>query len=185
MSKRSRCLSVLLLLVFFGLLLIGPGAAQEKKEFDPRSLPKVLKEGADSLEKDIPSGKADAEAVQQMVKQAEVDLQNLGTQIATLKASQAAGELQLKQAQEALDSFSQRQGQVAAQIKDLQDKREQLSKQVSTRSDALDSLKQEVNRLKAAKNPLWKSPEIQKALGALPAVGQTVQGRRHPDPGAL
>ena len=163
MSKRSRCLSVLLLLVFFGLLLIGPGAAQEKKEFDPRSLLKVLKEGADSLEKDIPSGKADVEAVRQMVKQAEVDLQNLGTQIATLKASQAAGELQLKQAQEALDSFSQRQGQVAAQIKDLQDKREQLSKQVSTRSDALDSLKQEVNRLKAAKNPLWKSPEIQKA----------------------
>ena len=145
--------------------MAAPAPGQEKKEFDLKSLPKVLKDGADSLEKDIPAGKADTEALQQLVKQAEKDLQDLGNQIATLKASQAAGELQVKQAQEALDGFSQRQGQVAAQIKDLQDKREQLSKQASARVTAFAGLKQEAERLKAVKNSLWKSPEIQKGWG--------------------
>ena len=161
--RRWSGLAVLVLLMAWCLLVAAPAPGQEKKEFDVKSLPKVLKDGADSLEKDIPAGKADTEALQQLVKQAEKDLQDLGNQIATLKASQAAGELQVKQAQEALDGFSQRQGQVAAQIKDLQDKREQLSKQASARVAAFEGLKQEAERLKAVKNSLWKSPEIQKA----------------------
>ena len=163
--RRWSGLAVLILLMAWGLLLAAPAPGQEKKEFNVKSLPKVLKDGADSLEKDIPAGKADTEALQQSVKQAEKDLQDLGNQIATLKASQAAGELQIKQAQDALDGFSQREGQVAAQIKDLQDKREQLSKQASARVTAFAGLKQEVERLKGVKNSLWKSPEIQKAWG--------------------
>ncbi len=161
--RRWSGLTVLVVLMAWCLLVAAPAPGQEKKEFDVKSLPKVLKDGADSLEKDIPTGKADTEALQQLVKQAEKDLQDLGNQIATLKASQAAGELQVKQAQEALDGFSQREGQVAAQIKDLQDKREQLSKQASARVAAFEGLKQEAERLKAVKNSLWKSPEIQKA----------------------
>ena len=160
--RRWSGLAVLVLLMAWCLLVAAPAPGQEKKEFDVKSLPKVLKDGADSLEKDIPAGKADTEALQQLVKQAEKDLQDLGNQIATLKASQAAGELQVKQAQEALDGFAQRQGQVASQIKDLQDKREQLSKQANTRVAAFAGLKEEVERLKAVKNPLWKSPEIHK-----------------------
>jgi potassium efflux system protein len=163
MTTPSRPLVLLTFLVAWCLVFSLAAAAQEKKSLDPKSLPRVLKEGADSLEKDIAASKVEAEAVQQQVKQADMDLQSLGTQIATLKASQAAGELQLKQAQETLDSFSQRQGQVAAQINTLQERREQLSKEMNTRIAAFNSLKQEVERLKAAKNPLWKSPEIQKA----------------------
>jgi potassium-dependent mechanosensitive channel len=163
MSIRRRGSFILPLLVAWCLLGAGAAPAQEKKGFDPRTLPKVLKDGADSLEKDIAAGKTEIEAVQQQMKQAEADLQTLGNQIATLKASQAAGELQLKAAQEALDGFSQRQGQVAAQSKDFQDKRDQLAKQVGARTSAFDGLRQEVERLKAAKNPLWKSPDMHKA----------------------
>jgi small-conductance mechanosensitive channel len=161
MNIRRRLVPLFLLLAW--CLLVATAPAQEKQEFDPRSLPKVLKEGADSLEKDIAAGKAGAEALQQLVKQADTDLQNLGTRMAALKASQAAGELQIKQAQEAVDSLAQRASQVEAQIKGIQDQREQLSKRVGARLSAFDSLKQEVDRLKAAKNPLWKSPGLQKA----------------------
>jgi potassium-dependent mechanosensitive channel len=163
MHIRSRRLMPLFLLLAWCLLVITPAPAQEKQEFDPRSLPKVLKEGADSLEKDLAAGKAGAEALQLLVKQADTDLQNLGTRIAALKASQAAGELQIKPAQETLDSLTQRAAQVAVQIKDLQERREQLAKEVGARSSAFGSLKQEVDRLKAAKNPVWKSPGLQKA----------------------
>jgi potassium efflux system protein len=160
MTKRSRCLLMISVLVAWCLLLSLPALAQEKKNLEPKSLLAGLVEGADNLEKDIATGKSDAEALQQQVKKAETETQNLGAQIATLKACQAAGELQLKQAQEALDGFSQRQAQVEAQIKELQDKREQLSKQLTSRNSAFEDLKREVDRLKATKSPLWKSQQI-------------------------
>jgi potassium efflux system protein len=163
MTRRSRCYLLLTVLVAWCLLFSLPSAAQEKRNPSSKSLLKVLAEGADSLEKDIAAGKADAEVLQQQVKQAEKDMQNLGAQIATLKAGQASGELQIKQAQEVLDGFSQQDGQVTAQIKDLQDKREQLSKQVASRTTAFDDLKHEVERLKTTKSPLWKSPDLRKA----------------------
>jgi potassium efflux system protein len=162
MTKRSRSFLIVSILVALSLLLSLPSLAQEKKNLEPKSLAPVLTEGADNLEKDIATGKADAEALQKQIKQAETETQNLGAQIATLKACQAAGELQIKQAQEALASFSERQAHVEAQIKDLQEKREQLSKQVNTRNGAFDDLKHEVERLKATKSSLWKSPDIRK-----------------------
>jgi potassium efflux system protein len=163
MTKRSRCFLMILILAVWCHLLSPPVSAQEKKNLEPKSLSTVLVEGADNLEKDIATGKADAEALHQQVKQVETDTQNLGAQIATLKACQAAGELQTKQAQEALDGFLKRQAQVEAQIKDLEDKREQLSKQVNSRNSAFGDLKQEVDRLRSTKSPLWKSPEIRKS----------------------
>ncbi len=163
MTRCNRYLSLVFCLVAWCLLLSLPSAAQGKKNLAPKSLPKVLAEGADNLKKDIAAGKAVADAVQQQVKQAETDVQNLGAQIATLKACQAAGELQVKQAQEALDSFSQQDGLVTAQIKDLQEKREELSKQVTTRTNAFEDLKHEVELLKTSKSPLWKSREIRKS----------------------
>lgn len=163
MTTRKRCLTGIFFLVAWCLLLVMPSMAQEKRSLEPKSLPRILAEGAGSLEKDIAASKAEADAAQQRVKQAEKDLQNLGAQIATLKASQAAGELQIKQAQEALEGFSQQEGQVAAQITEVQAKREQLSKQVGTRITAIDDLKQEVERLKVAKHPMWKSEELRKS----------------------
>jgi potassium efflux system protein len=163
MTKRSSCFLIISVLVAWCLLLSLPSFGQEKKNLEPKSLSTVLAEGAGNLEKDIATGKADAEALQQQTKLAETEAQSLGAQIATLKACQAAGELQLKQAQEALDNLSQRQAQVEAQIKDLQEKREQLSKQLTSRNSAFDDLKHEVERLKATKSPLWKSAEIRKS----------------------
>jgi potassium efflux system protein len=164
MTRRSRYFLIVSVLVALSLLLSLPSLAQKKKNLEPKSFLKVLVEGADSLEKDIAADKADNEALQKQGKQAETEVQDLDGQIATLKACQAAGELQLKQAQEALDGFSQRQAQVEAQIKDLQGKREQLSKQVPARNSAFDDLNHEVQRLKATKSPLLKSPETRKLL---------------------
>jgi potassium efflux system protein len=163
MTARSRYFLIISVLVAWCLLISLPSGAQEKKITESKSLSTVLAEGANSLEKDIAAGKTDAEALQKQTKQAETQMQNLGAQIATLKACQAAGELQIKQSQEALDQFSQRHAQVEAQIKDLQEKREQLSKQLTTRNSAFDDLKHEVERLKATKSHLWKSPEIRKS----------------------
>jgi hypothetical protein len=116
MTARSRCFLLISILVAWGLLFSLPSAAQEKKNLETKSLSTVLVEGADSLEKDIAAGKADAEVLQQQIKKAETETQNLGAQIATLKARQASGELQIKQAQEVLDRFSQQDAQVEAQI---------------------------------------------------------------------
>ncbi len=171
MNTRSRSF-LLIFIILAWSLLVSQTAAQDKKSLDPKSLPKVLAEGAASLEKDIAAGKAEAEAVQQQVKEADKALQNLRGQIATLKAAQAAGELQLKQAQEALEGFSQREGQANAQIGEFQGAREQLAKQMSTRVTALDALKQEVERLKAAKHPLWKSEEVRKSWERLQQLGK-------------
>uniref|UniRef100_A0A7C3YX45 Mechanosensitive ion channel n=1 Tax=Desulfobacca acetoxidans TaxID=60893 RepID=A0A7C3YX45_9BACT len=160
MVMRWRRLFLISSAAALGLLFSLTVAAQESKTLAPESLPKVLAEGAKVLEKDIAAGKAEAEALQQQIKQAEGSLQNLGAQIATLKASQGAGELQLKQAQEALETFTRREAAVAAKIKQAEDMREQFSKQLSTRTNAFAGLKQEVERLKAAKHPLWKSPKF-------------------------
>jgi small-conductance mechanosensitive channel len=163
MNTRSQGFLFILSLMAWCLLLAIPLVAQEKKGLDPESLPQVLAEGAVSLEKVIAAGKADAEALQQKVKQAKVNLYNLRAQIATLKASQAAGELQLDQAQKALESFLKREGQVAGQINEVQKKQEQLSKQVNALINAFSGLKQEVDRLKAVKHPIVNSPEVRKA----------------------
>ena len=163
MTKHSRCFLIISVLMAWCLLLSLPSLAQKKKNLEPKSLSKVLTEGADSLEKDIAKGKTDAEALQQQIKKTEEESQNLGTQIATLKVCQAAGELKLEQCQKDLDVFSQQQAQIEAQIKELQEKREQLSKQVTTRNKAFDDLEHEVGRLKATKSPLWKSPQIRKS----------------------
>jgi potassium efflux system protein len=163
MIRRSRCLWLISILVAWCLLFSLPSAAQEKRNLAPKSLPKVMAEGAENLGKDIAAGKADAEAAQQQVRQAEKDVQDLGAQIATLKATQGAGELQIKQAQEALDGFSQQDEKLTAQIKEYQEKREQLSQKLTTRITAFDDLRQEVERLKTSKSPLWKSREIRKA----------------------
>jgi len=163
MNRCGRSFLIISVLAAWCLFFSLSVWAQEKKNLEPKSLSMVLVEGADSLEKDIATGKADAEALQQQLKQAETETQNLGAQIATLKAWQASGELSIKQAQEALDGFAKRQAQLEARIKDFQEKREQLSKQVNLRNSAMDDLKHEVARLKATKSPLWKSPEIRKS----------------------
>ena len=100
-SNRLFCLILYLFLVAWCLVLASPLGAQENNNPDPEALLKVLVEGAASLERDIATGKTDAEALEQRVKQEEVNLHNLRARIATLKATLAAGELQLKQAQEA------------------------------------------------------------------------------------
>jgi potassium-dependent mechanosensitive channel len=144
-------------------LLAAPLAAQENKALAPESLSRVLAEGAATLEKDIAAVKAEANATQQQVKQAEENLQQLRTQVANLKASQAVGDLQLKVAQEALAGFSQREGQVAAQFKEVEEKRQQLAKEADDRQKAFAGLQQQVERLKASKHPTWTSPKFRKA----------------------
>lgn len=144
-------------------LMAAPAAAQENKAPAPDSLIKVLEEGATTLEKDIAAVKAQADATQQEIKKAEESLQQLRTQVANLKASQAVGELQLNQAQEALAGFSQREGQAAAQLKEVQENREQLAKEIAERTNAFTALQQQVERLKASKHPTWTSPKFRKA----------------------
>ncbi len=162
-SNRLFCLILYLFLVAWCLVLASPLGAQENNSPDPEALLKVLVGGAASLERDIATGKTDAEALQQRVKQEEVNLHNLRARIATLKATLAAGELQLKQAQEALESFSERDKQVAAQLNEVRGQREKLAKQLEARINAFNGLKQEVEYLKANKHPIWTSPEFRKA----------------------
>jgi small-conductance mechanosensitive channel len=162
-STRLFCLILSLFLVVWCLVLAIPLGAQENNSQNPETLLKVLTEGAASLERDIAKGKADADAVEQRVKQETVNLQNLRARIATFKASLAAGELQLKQAQGALESFPEREGQIAAQLNELQEQRQKLAKQLEARINAFNGLKQEVEHLKATKHPIWTSPEFRKA----------------------
>jgi potassium efflux system protein len=163
MNTHHRQFFILLSLVAWCLLLTIPLRAQEKNSLDPEALLKVLTEGAGSLEREIATGKADADAVEQRVKQEEVNLQNLRARIATLKASLAAGQLQLKQTQGALKSFSEREVQIAAQLNEVREQREKLAKQLDARINAFNGLKQEVDRLRAVNHPIVSSPEVRKA----------------------
>lgn len=140
-----------------------PPAAQEHKTPAPQSLDKVLAEGAATLEKDIAAVKAEADATQLRLKQAEESLQQLRTQVANLKASQAVGELQLKAAQEALADFSQREERVAGQIKEVEEKRQHLAKEADDRAKAFTGLQQQVERLKASRHPTWSAPKFRQA----------------------
>ncbi len=165
MNTCSRRLILIfpLFLVAWSILLSFPAMAQEKNALAPESLSKVLAEGAATLEKDIDAAKVEAVAVQQQVKQAEESLQKLRAQVANLKASQAVGELQLNQAQEALAGFSQRESQVTGQLEEIQKQREQLAKEVTDRMNAFTGLQQQVERLKDSKHPTWTSPKFRLA----------------------
>ena len=158
--KRRFGLLLWIFLVFWGIVLALPLKAQENIGLDPKALPEVLVKGADSLEKNIAAGKTETDAVQQQVKQAKASLQNLRVQIATLKASQAAGELQLDQAREVLDSFSEREAQIEARLEEVRQQREKLANLSAVRINAFHGLKQEVERLKATNHPTWDSPEF-------------------------
>jgi potassium-dependent mechanosensitive channel len=151
------------LLLAWCLVLAGPLGAQEKTSLDPETMLEALTAGAASLEKGIAEAKADADKVQQKVEKKETSLQNLWARIATLKASQAAGDLQLNRAQEILASFSDRQEEVAARIQEVRGQREQLAKKLATRINAFNGFKQEVERLKATEHPAWGSPEVRDA----------------------
>ncbi len=140
-----------------------PPAAQEHKTPAPQSLDKVLAEGAATLEKDIAAVKAEADATQLRLKQAEESLQQLRTQVANLKASQTVGELQLKAAQEVLADFSQREERVVGQIKEVEESRQHLAKEADDRAKAFTGLQQQVERLKASRHPTWSAPKFRQA----------------------
>ncbi len=165
MYKSNRLFGLILPLVLTAwcLVLAGPLGAQEKGGLEPETLLKVLTEGAASLEKGIAKARADAEAVQQKVEQSEADLQNLRVRIATLKASQAAGELQLSRAQEELQSLADRQEEVADRIQEVRKQRAQLAKQLATRISAFRDFQQEVERLEATGHPAWESAAVREA----------------------
>jgi potassium efflux system protein len=174
-SSRLFCLILYIFLAAWCLFLAIPLGAQEKNSQDPEALLKVLTEGAASLEREIAAGKADADALKQKVKQEEVSLQNLRARIATLKATLAAGELQLKQTQGALESFSEREEQVAAQLNEFRQQREKLAKLLDARINAFNGLKQEVGYLKANKQRIWTSPEFRKAYDRYQQLAQQYQ----------
>ncbi|MFW6126623.1 MAG: mechanosensitive ion channel domain-containing protein [Thermodesulfobacteriota bacterium] len=137
--------------------------AQEKKGLNADALLEVLTQGAASLEQGIAEARDDADAVQQKVEQAEANLQDLRGRIATLKASQAAGDLPLNQAQEALRTFSDRQEQVKARLQEVREQRAKLAKQLAIRINAFHGFQQEMERLQAAEHPAWESEAVQKA----------------------
>ncbi len=160
MIANYRRWLIFVYLIAWCLLLTLPLGAQEQEGLDPDSLPKILAQAAASLEKELAAGKAEADTLQQQVKQTQANLQKLQAQVATLKASLAVGGLQLKRAQEALASFTAREAEVAPQIAQLEDRQGKLARQAATRISGFDSLKQEVKRLEAAKHPVWRSPEF-------------------------
>lgn len=145
------------------LVLAGPLGAQEKNGLDAQAMLEVLTAGTASLEKDIAEAEVDAEAVQKKIAEEETSLQNLRARMATLKASQAAGELQLNRAQEILDSFSERREQAAARLQKVRDQRAKRAKQLGARLNAFESFQQEVKRLEAVDHPTWASLEVQEA----------------------
>ncbi|MFW6126838.1 MAG: mechanosensitive ion channel domain-containing protein [Thermodesulfobacteriota bacterium] len=163
LSNRLFGFILILFLVAWCLVPAGPSGAREKTGLDAESLLQVLTAGAASLEKGIAEARKDADRVQRQVERAEANLQDLRAQIATLKASQAAGDLQLNQAQEVLRTFSDRQKQVEARLQEVRKQRDKLAKQLATRINAFHGFRQEVERLQATDHPAWESEEVQKA----------------------
>ncbi|MGQ9688062.1 MAG: mechanosensitive ion channel domain-containing protein [Desulfobaccales bacterium] len=159
MNRQSRgvFLVSLFFLIYFSQSAAAPPPGPGTKAPTPEFLARLLAEGAANLEKEIAALKAEAEAAAQQHQQAKESLQLLRAQVANLKASQAVGELQLHQAQEALAGFSDQDSRLAARIKELQEQRERLAKQIDDRMKALAGLKLEVEGLKAGKHPLLAS----------------------------
>ncbi len=149
-------------MVFWCLGTTLAAAQKDKTPLSP-SLDQVLAEGAATLEKDIAAVRSKAEATQLRLKQAQESLQQLRTQVANLKALQAVGELQLKAAQEALADFSQREDRVAAQIKEVEEDRQQLAKEADERAKAFTGLQQQVERLKASRHSTWQATKFRQA----------------------
>jgi potassium-dependent mechanosensitive channel len=164
-----------MVLAAFCLVLAAPLGAQEKPAPAPDTLLEVLTNGSASLEKDIAAATAEAEALKQKLEQAETDLQNLQARTATLKASQAAGELQFKEAQTALESFSTQEKTAAARLAEAREQREKLAKQLADRTNAFNDLKQQVDRLKATKHPSWTSPDVRKAYSRYQQLARQYQ----------
>ncbi|MEJ2070104.1 MAG: hypothetical protein P8X58_06800, partial [Syntrophobacterales bacterium] len=163
LSKRLFGSILPLVLVAWCLVLAGPVGAQETNSLSSKAMLEVLTTGAVHLEKGIAKARANANQVQREIEQAEASLQNLHARIATLKASQAAGELELNRAQEILDSFSDLQEQVAARLKEVRQQRERVAKRLAARINAFNSFKQEVQRFKATQYPAWNSQEVREA----------------------
>jgi potassium-dependent mechanosensitive channel len=164
-----------LVLAAFCLVLAAPLGAQEKPALAPDTLLEVLTNSSARLEKDIAAATAETEALQQDLEQAEVDLQNLQVRTATLKASQVAGELQFKEAQTALESFSTQEKKAAARLAEAREEREKLAKQLADRTNAFNDLKQQVDRLKATKHPSWTPPEVRKAYSRYQQLARQYQ----------
>lgn len=175
MSTRLFGFILPLYLVVWCLVFAGPLGAQEKNSLSPQALLKVLTEGAARLEEDIAAAKADVDTVRQKLEQTETDSQHLQARIAALKASQAAGELQFKKAQEALEGLSKWENQVAGRIKEAQEQREKLAQQLADRAKAFNDLKQEMERLQATQHPVWKSREVRKAYTRYQQLAQQYQ----------
>jgi len=160
-TNRPR-LQTLVFWAAWCLFLALPLLAKEKSDPVPASLPKILAEGAVSLEQEIAALKAGIDTSQQNLKRTEKELQGVRAQVATLKASLAVQELPLKQAQEALESLKGKAKTIPDQIKEVQQKRDELTGQETARTSGFNALRQEIGRLEAAKHPVWRSPQVRR-----------------------
>jgi len=164
LMKPSRRAFWVFVLVAFGAICppLAP-EAKEKVEIVPESLPKILREGAASLEQEISALKNRLEMAQQDVKDTDKELLQLRAQVATLKASLAVRELNLKQTQEAQETLTSKAQILPERIKQVQQQRSELALQETARAEAFQALRVEIGRLEAVKHPIWRQPEVRQS----------------------
>ncbi|MCX5893196.1 MAG: hypothetical protein NTW80_09535, partial [Deltaproteobacteria bacterium] len=130
----------------------------------PESLPKVLAEGAATLQGRIKSLSARLTDSQQQLSRTENNLKNLQIAVASLRAALAVEKAPLTQVQELLATYAVLEDQAQERAKSLAAKSDALKQEIASETVAQNTLRNQLGVLHAAGEPTAASPELQRAL---------------------
>lgn len=168
------------------LLLGGPlmAAAQKPPQTreritapatSPETLPRMLEEGAVTLEKEAGDLKSRAAAGRKDLERQEKSFQESKAVIAALKASMAVSNLPLGEGEEALKKYAPRQDELETRLQDLAKEMEVLQKEQAARESAQATLQGEVTRLQSTRHPVARSKALAQAWKRYQQAGAAAQ----------
>ncbi|RJR42784.1 MAG: hypothetical protein C4567_06765 [Deltaproteobacteria bacterium] len=167
-----RLVSTAALTLWFLLACPVTGLSQEKPRTPekigapataPEVLPRILAEGAETLEKEAAALKSRAALANKALSQGEKDSQERKAAIAALKASLAVTGLPFTQMEESLKTYSQLGERLEKRLKELAQETETLNKDQATREASQTALQAEVARLQGSRHPVARSKEMKLA----------------------
>jgi len=130
----------------------------------PEALPKVLADGAATLQRKIEPLSARLRRSQEQLAQTQQDLKDLQIAVASLRAALAVEQPPLTQVQELLAAYLARDDQAKERAEALAAESAALKMEVAAGTVAQNTLRNQVDLLQAASVPAATSPELQEAM---------------------
>ncbi|MCL4500793.1 MAG: mechanosensitive ion channel [Deltaproteobacteria bacterium] len=138
-----------------------------------RILPNIMAEAVAALQGKIKPLTARLTESQQRLSQAQTDLRNFQVTVATIRAALAVGKPSLSQIESLLAAYSAIEAQTQERIKALTEESNALKQEMTADTVAQNTLRNQVETLKASGEPTVSSPEFQQNLSTYLQLADT------------